>query len=366
MDRAEGTRAATTRNLLAALIAAFTYAQVYGKYTGSITVRLRGSDEGSTDGTGARRESRPHRAMTQGSGQQPLVSVVVPVYNRPDLVCAAIDSVLGQTYDRVELIVVDDGSTDETVDVIQSEYPTVRLIEHDEQHGGSAARNSGIEEASGKYVAFLDSDDTWAPSKLERQVNRLESESTDIVAAYCDYHTDKSNPLVQAVSDMVRRPRGQEGGAELIPLVMTRRLDLGGASTLIANSELVRAIGGFDESFPRHQDLEFVIRLLERGELVFVDEPLVRRGETPDPGLDEIEIASELFLDTFSEHVESSASMGYDAYGVQQYFLAVEHLRRGSFRTGLTRLVRATVPTRRDWLSLGHAVIGGARRALRG
>ena len=302
--------------------------------------------------------------MTQDFDQNPLVSVVVPVYNRPILVCAAIDSVLEQTYDRVELIVVDDGSTDETVEVIQSEYPDVRMIVHDDHFGGSAARNSGIEGASGTYVAFLDSDDTWAPRKLERQVNRLESAHDDVVAAYCDYHTDKPNVLVQAVSDMVRRPRGQEGGAELIPFVMTRLLDLGGASTLVVKSDLVRAIGGFDESFPRHQDLEFMIRVLEQGELVFVDEPLVTRGETPDPGIDEIELASDLFLETFAEYVDSCASLGYDAYGVQQYFLAVEHLRRGSFQTGLIRLTQATIPTRRDWLSLGHAMMSGIRQSL--
>ena len=152
----------------------------------------------------------------------------------------------------------------------------------------------------------------------------------------------------------------------MIPLVMTRRLDLGGASTLIVKADLVSAIGGFDESFPRHQDLEFIIRVLEHGKLVFIDEPLVTRGETPDPGIDEIEMASAFFLDTFADHVETCAALGYDAYGIQQYFLAVEHLRRGSFRTGLRWLTRATIPTRRDWLSLGHAVMSGVRRVLRG
>ncbi|MFC6990634.1 glycosyltransferase family 2 protein [Haladaptatus sp. GCM10025707] len=94
----------------------------------------------------------------------PTVSVVIPTYNRSEEVTHAIDSVLAQTYDDFELLVVDDGSTDDTEEVVTSyDDDRVKFIEHEENQGAPAARNTGIEHAEGEYVAFLDSDDEWLP-----------------------------------------------------------------------------------------------------------------------------------------------------------------------------------------------------------
>lgn len=106
--------------------------------------------------------------MIEKSEKIPTVSVVIPTYNRAHLVGRAIQSVLNQTYQDFEIIVVDDGSTDNTEEVVKSfNDPRIRYIRHDQNRGGSAARNTGIKMARGEYIAFQDSDDEWLPEKLE-------------------------------------------------------------------------------------------------------------------------------------------------------------------------------------------------------
>src|SRR5687767_13189801 len=103
----------------------------------------------------------------------PLVSVIIPTYNRASVVCRAIDSVLGQTYGNIEVIVVDDGSTDETLERLHSYGDRIRVLTQ-ANAGPSVARNRGIAVATGGIVAFLDSDDYWLPTKVARQVVLLE------------------------------------------------------------------------------------------------------------------------------------------------------------------------------------------------
>ena len=106
----------------------------------------------------------------------PKVSVVIPTYNRQRLVQDTIDSVLRQTFGDLELIVIDDGSTDDTRRVLQDRYGTRIRYVYQENQGESAARNHGIALAGGEYVAFVDSDDLWHPQKLERQVEVFEAD----------------------------------------------------------------------------------------------------------------------------------------------------------------------------------------------
>lgn len=100
---------------------------------------------------------------------EPLISVVIPTYNRAHYVCEAIDSVLAQTYKNIEIIAVDDGSTDNTKDIIQQYSSRIKYI-YQNNAGPSAARNNGIKQSNGDLIAFLDSDDIWLAEKLERQV----------------------------------------------------------------------------------------------------------------------------------------------------------------------------------------------------
>ena len=112
---------------------------------------------------------------------EPRVSVVIPAYRRDDVLGRAIDSALAQTVD-VEVLVVDDGSEDDTAAVVAAYGDRVRYLVHDRNRGVSAARNTGVAAANGEYVAFLDSDDEWLPRKLAAQLDRIES--GDWIGAY--------------------------------------------------------------------------------------------------------------------------------------------------------------------------------------
>jgi len=113
--------------------------------------------------------------------QPPKVSVVVPAYNRERLILHALNSVLAQTFADFEILAVDDGSTDGTIQAIQScTDPRIRCLRHEKNRGAAAARNTGIQAARGEYVAFLDSDDEWLPHKLERQTAALDACGAEI------------------------------------------------------------------------------------------------------------------------------------------------------------------------------------------
>jgi glycosyltransferase involved in cell wall biosynthesis len=112
----------------------------------------------------------------------PLVSVIIPTYNRALMLGAAIESALKQTYTNLQLIVVDDGSTDNTEEMVKSKYPEVKYVL--QEHGGQAkARNTGLRNADGVYIASLDSDDVWTPVFLEKIVAKLEEGQMDFVFA---------------------------------------------------------------------------------------------------------------------------------------------------------------------------------------
>ena len=106
--------------------------------------------------------------------KNPTVSIIIPTYNRAHLIGRAIQSVLNQTYQNFEIIVVDDGSTDNTEEMIkefQKHDKRIKYIRHEKNRGGAAARNTGIKVARGEYIAFQDSDDEWLPEKLEKQMD---------------------------------------------------------------------------------------------------------------------------------------------------------------------------------------------------
>ena len=105
---------------------------------------------------------------------EPRVTVVIPTYNRAKVILRALETAFAQTYRNLEIIVVDDGSTDDTTAVLAPYWERIHYI-HQSNQGASAARNRGIQEATGEFIAFLDSDDEWLPAKLERQIELLEA-----------------------------------------------------------------------------------------------------------------------------------------------------------------------------------------------
>jgi len=204
---------------------------------------------------------------------QPTVSIVIPTYNRRNLLKRAIDSALNQVYSDFELLVIDDGSTDGTQKMVE-DYSDgrVRLIEHTTNQGANAARNTGIDHAEGKYIAFLDSDDEWLPTKLERQVAHLESSSNEQTGVYCYHYTqdDKEGAIKKAPAN------GYEGDI--------RQKLLSGwcpasTSLFVIERDTLVSIGGFDPNLPSFQDYDMWARLSKKHEFGLVPEYLVIKHE---------------------------------------------------------------------------------------
>lgn len=299
------------------------------------------------------------------------ISVILPTYNREEMLPRSIDSILEQTFQDFELIVVDDASTDDTTAVIdQYDDPRIQFVSHEENRGGGAARNTGIDRAEGEYIAFLDSDDEWKPSKLQRQIERLESSSEAWIAAYCDYRVRMQgltehfkNALKHVIGSVTKSTQGTEGGEELIPEVLMMRLSAGAGSTLLVNAQAVDEIDGFDESFERHQDLEFLIRLLHAGKLAYVDEDLVTLHDTGAPSLEDVKKSKGKYLSKFEKEIEWAESIGYDVTTQHRFDLARYHFRAGKFREGVS-FIDDTEMLYQQNFSLARCALTGSIRTV--
>jgi glycosyltransferase involved in cell wall biosynthesis len=297
-----------------------------------------------------------------------LVSVIIPTYNRAETVSRAIDSVLDQSHDDLEVLVVDDGSTDDTESVLESyDDERVRPIYHETNQGANVARNTGIEHARGKYVAFLDSDDEWRPEKLEAQLDLLEKRSEEWVAAYCGFSFELTSPVdrlrglaASVLSRADEQPR-MEGGEELIGEILADNVHTGAGSTLLVRTDVAREVDGFDETLDRFQDPEFVLRILEVGKLAYVDEPLVVREETPTPSADTIKQADEQYLSLYEAEVDRFEAEGYEIRSSHDLVLAKSFLSEGYLLQGLWHFLRAT-PEPRHAPGVLWAAASGVRR----
>jgi glycosyltransferase involved in cell wall biosynthesis len=205
--------------------------------------------------------------------EKPTVSVVIPTYDRPEMLSRAVRSVVGQTYEPIELIVVDDHSptpAGEVVDQISTEsLSSLRCLRHEENQGGSAARATGIEAATGEYVAFLDDDDEWEPSKIEKQVDRVRSASEDHVLVYTGIRQVNADGSTNAV----KTPTAEGDVVERL----LRGNFIGSYSAVMVSSNAIDAVGLPDERFPSWQDWEWYLRLAQEGVFLSVPEPLVIR-----------------------------------------------------------------------------------------
>ena len=209
----------------------------------------------------------------------PPVSVVIPAYNRAATIGAAIESVLAQTWADFELLVVDDGSTDETLaEAARVIDPRIRLIENPRNMGAAGARNTGISEARGTWIAFQDSDDEWLPTKLEKQMGRLLVPGAVHVGAYCGLLT--LGLLADRPGDRLRLRYVPDSDIVRVDGEITASLlhaNMISTQTLVVRRDLILELGRFDEDTTPIEDWDFVIRLAQRGSIAFVDEPLVHQ-----------------------------------------------------------------------------------------
>jgi glycosyltransferase involved in cell wall biosynthesis len=200
---------------------------------------------------------------------KPQVSVIIPTYNRGWVIKEAIDSVLAQDYKDFELIVVDDGSTDNTSDVLDS-YGNVIKVFSQKNKGVSAARNRGIAEASGKFIAFLDSDDLWLPQKLSVQIEFF-NQTPDALICQTEEVWIRNGLRVNP-----RKRHKKSSGMIFKPSL---ELCLVSPSAVMIQRSLFDRVGKFDETLPACEDYDLWLRTSCRFPVHLIDAPLIiKRG----------------------------------------------------------------------------------------
>jgi len=186
----------------------------------------------------------------------PLVSVIIPTHNYGDFIATAIESVFAQTYQRIELIIVDDGSTDDTRQVVEP-YGARLTYLFQRQSGAAAARNSGILRSSGTYLAFLDADDAWLPCKLERQVALLDAmPEVGVVYTWWSLTDESGKPLPQHVETHL------PDGDLLEPLLLS---PVTGLPMCMIRRACIDRVGPFDNSLTVSEDWDLLLRLALSG-----------------------------------------------------------------------------------------------------
>lgn len=205
---------------------------------------------------------------------QPLISVIIPTYNRSSLIARAVQCVLAQTYGRIETIVVDDGSTDDTEAVLKAFGSSIRYVRQ-ENAGPGAARNRGIVLAHGELVAFLDSDDSWAPAKIERQVRLIDTAGPAVPCCLCNALLRFSDGSTRSsFENALIAPSLPEGiWDNPTDILITRFLMFN--QMFMARRSVLERVGGFNERFRCLEDYDLALRLSFEGPWAFISEPLV-------------------------------------------------------------------------------------------
>jgi glycosyltransferase involved in cell wall biosynthesis len=198
----------------------------------------------------------------------PLVSVIIPNYNYAQYVREAVNSALEQTYPNIEVIVLDDGSTDDSRTVIESYGDKIKAIFQKNQ-GVSAARNNGAAQASGQYLAFLDSDDVWRPEKLMRQIERFAADPNLGLIHVGTIEFDETGVLREELE-------GMEGDVARELLLFERPVILGGGSGIVIPRHVFDDVGGFDGKLSTSADWDLFYRISRGHKVGFVSEILLR------------------------------------------------------------------------------------------
>lgn len=269
---------------------------------------------------------------------QPLISVVIPVYNRASVLSAALRSVTAQTFRDFEIIVIDDGSTDDIAATLGGfDTLSIRLLRHSQNRGAAAARNTGVRAAQGRFIAFLDSDDVWMPDKLAQQITVIESADGSTKACCTSYVAVRDDGKRESLVRLAAR------------LDWNRHLLLGcnvsPGTTLLVERSCFEEVGYFDESMRRLEDWDWMLRYTARYRLATVDEALAKIYINTAPSEDDVRRALVIMRE---KHLPSAAASSLSA---RQRFLSALLLEESAARYRERRLFRAVISLARSYIS---------------
>lgn len=274
----------------------------------------------------------------------PLVSCIIPSYKRNDMIMRAIDSVLAQTYSNIEILVVDDNEKGSDYSIVLEKIVNrynderVKLLKQSRHINGAAARNFGIRLSNGEYIAFLDDDDEWLPTKLEKQINFLANNQ--------EYNAVSTLSSVYAGGKLIYSQK--EYNVDNLQLkVFLREVDITTPTFLASKQSLVN-MGAFDEALLRHQDLQLFVAYLEKYKIGLLPEVLIKihsDSEINRPNVDKlIQIKRDYFksVDKYIKKYSKSTQrriicnhnfeIAYVAFKERKYFLTLKYL----FKSGIS------------------------------
>ncbi len=288
-----------------------------GKYTPQAAMeQIRRSIEGDMEGERTAKEEESEKKEASDSSTLPLVSVIITTYRNEAYLPRAVESVLAQTYPNIQLIVVDDNPPDsiarKNTEAVMERYPQAVYRKHPRNRNGAAARNTGIRAARGKYLAFLDNDDIYFRSHIADCVAALEARP-ECGAAVC---------RVVKVRDGVCWEMTKLPGGDMARALLLSETALGTGSNLFVRTELARQIGGFDESFCRHQDVEFGVRIFSRCAVAQIPKLQIVKemgGHSNMPGFEKFAGAKRQLSEKFSGEIGRLTREEQDCYYAGQY-----------------------------------------------
>lgn len=270
----------------------------------------------------------------------PKISVLIPTYNRSGTLPRAIDSVLTQSIDDFEIIVVDDGSEDNTEEIVR-EFDDDRIvyIAHDTNRGQNTARNTGLKAANGDFISYLDSDDDFYPTHLERVSDLLD----DLPKKYAGIITGYED----CIGDDCERKHVYEGSFSQEDLIQDMYDLIGGLSIVTFRSDILDDIGYHDEAITKSTDLDFYLEVLDEYLMYGLDELLVRRYKQPDSVSESAQnvINGEAVLLQKWSHVLTGEGRAQRRYNRAQAYMEV-----GEHRRAFVELAKATKDMTRYYL----------------
>ena len=260
--------------------------------------------------------------------QKGLVSVIIPNYNYERFLRETIDGVLAQSYSQIEIIVVDDGSADSSKEILGSYGGKLTAIFQKNQ-GVSAARNNGVKASSGEYIAFLDADDWWFPTKIEKQIAMFE---VDPSLGLVHVGVDEVNAAGEL---LLRRLDGSDGDVAVELLMLTRAGVLGGGSGIVVRRDVFDEVGGFDPRLSTSADWDLFFQVANRYKVGFVKEALIKyriHGSNMHGNVAVMERDMTLAFDkAFTNAKPQIEAVKNKAYGILNRTLAGSYFRSGKY-----------------------------------